>query len=203
MKHQLIQYAATDSLTGILNRRAFFDTAMEIVLEARAEFVLSAILFDVDHFKHINDSYGHDVGDRVLTAVAAETKGTNGIAGRLGGEEFCVLVKASIADASDCAGEMQARVRTLRFNCDNSEFSVTCSFGIAEWETNDTIDRLIRRADVAMYQAKRSGRDRIVLSDTFAITDCHDEWRGVTRQRETLANALPLKSSASGLSGKK
>ena len=181
MKQQLIQYATTDSLTGILNRRAFFDSAMEIVLEAQSEMILSAILFDIDHFKRINDSYGHDVGDRVLVAVAAETKETNGIAGRLGGEEFCVLVKATIADASARAGELQARVRRLRFNRDSSEFSVTCSFGIAEWEANDSIDNLIRRADIAMYQAKRSGRDRIVMSDTFAVTDCHDEWRGVTR----------------------
>lgn len=181
MKQQLIQYATTDSLTGILNRRAFFDNALEMSLEAQTELVLSAILFDVDHFKRINDSYGHDVGDRVLAAVAAEANIANGIAGRLGGEEFCVLVKTSTADALACAGELQARIRALKFKRDNSEFSVTCSFGIAEWEQGDTVDGLIRRADVAMYQAKRAGRDRIVLSDTFALTDSHEEWRGVAR----------------------
>jgi two-component system cell cycle response regulator len=181
MKQQLIQYASTDALTGILNRRAFFDDAMDT---ARIDSVLSAILFDVDHFKQINDRYGHDVGDRVLAAVAAETKMAGGIAGRLGGEEFCVLVKAAIADASDRAREMQACIRSLRFNSNNSEFSVTCSFGVAELEKDDTIDRLIRRADVAMYQAKSSGRDRIVLSDSFALTDGHDKWRGVARVGE-------------------
>jgi len=181
MKQQLIQYATTDSLTGILNRRAFFDSAVEMLLEAQSDPVLSAILFDIDRFKQINDRYGHDMGDRVLAAVAGETKMANGIAGRLGGEEFCVLVKASLADASDCAGEMQMRIRALHFKPDNSEISVTCSFGIAKREQGDTIDSLIRRADVAMYQAKRSGLDRIVLSDSFALTDSQEEWRGVAR----------------------
>jgi two-component system, cell cycle response regulator len=75
MKQQLIQYAITDSLTGILNRGAFFDGAVDIVLEAQTELKLSAILFDVDHFKQINDNYGHDAGDRVLTAVRRGNKG--------------------------------------------------------------------------------------------------------------------------------
>lgn len=184
MKQQLIQHATTDALTGVLNRRAFFDMAAEAELEARAGATLSAILLDVDHFKRINDSYGHEAGDRVLVALGAALKSTDGIAGRLGGEEFCLLVRGATADALERAAALQRSVRALRFGRDDGEFAVTCSFGIAERETDETIDRLVRRADVAMYQAKNSGRDRIVVADASAQFVDRDEWRGVTRTGE-------------------
>src|SRR5688572_6071696 len=84
MKQQLIQYATTDSLTGLLNRRAFFDSAAEMRQAAEAGKALSAIMFDVDHFKKINDTYGHEMGDRVLAAVSAQTRMLDGVTGRLG-----------------------------------------------------------------------------------------------------------------------
>src|SRR5205085_9746018 len=74
MKQQLIQHATTDSLTGLLNRRAFFDTGEEMRHAAEAGRPLSAIMFDIDHFKRINDGYGHDVGDQVLVAAAAQAR---------------------------------------------------------------------------------------------------------------------------------
>jgi two-component system cell cycle response regulator len=181
MKQQLIQHATTDPLTGLLNRRAFFDTATEMRQTAEAGKPLSAIMFDIDHFKRINDTYGHDIGDQVLAAVGAEAKMADGKAGRLGGEEFCVLVFGEITDALECAGELQRSIRALRFDYAGQGFAVTCSFGIAEWEAQDAIDRMLRRADMAMYEAKKSGRDRIIASDTFALTNGHDEWCGAVR----------------------
>jgi two-component system, cell cycle response regulator len=181
MKQQLIQHATTDPLTGLLNRRAFFDGATEMPQAAEAGTPLSAIMFDIDHFKRINDSYGHEIGDQVLAAVGAQAKMADGKAGRLGGEEFCVLVSGEISDALECAGELQRSIRALRFDHAGQMFSVTCSFGIAEWESGDAIDRMLRRADLAMYEAKKSGRDRIVASDTFALTKSHDDWRGAAR----------------------
>ena len=181
LNRQLFEQSRTDSLTGLLNRRAFFDCATDAGQAADAGRPLSAILFDIDHFKRVNDTYGHEMGDRVLAAVAAQANITDGAAGRLGGEEFCVLVPGADGDALDCAGNLQRSIRALRFNHAGQTFGVTCSFGIAEWEQGDAVDRMLRRADVAMYEAKKSGRDRIVASDTFALTSSHDEWRGAAR----------------------
>ena len=181
MKQQLIRYATTDGLTGLLNRRAFFESAAEMCRAAQAGSALSAIMFDIDHFKRINDTYGHEMGDQVLSAVGAEIRGGGQVAGRLGGEEFCVLVYGEALEALNGAGELQQSIRALRFAHKGQVFINTCSFGIAEWENGDTIDRLLRRADLAMYQAKQSGRDKIVMADTFALTPRHDEWRGAIR----------------------
>jgi len=182
MKRQLIQYATTDSLTSLLNRRAFFEGAADMCCAAEAgKSALSAIMFDIDHFKKINDTFGHEMGDSVLTAVGAQTKMTNGLAGRLGGEEFCVLGAGELADAWECARELQRSLKTLRFDHKGEAFGITCSFGIAVWEPGDAIDRMLRRADIAMYESKRSGRDRITAADTFATTSAHDEWSGAIR----------------------
>src|ERR1043166_2677378 len=90
MKQQLIQHAPTARLTNLLNRRAFFEGAAEMCRAADAgKAALSAIMFDIDHFKKINDTFGHDMGHAVLAAVGAQTKMADGLAGRLGGEEFC------------------------------------------------------------------------------------------------------------------
>ena len=178
MKQQLIQYATTDSLTGLSNRRAFFDGVAELRRATAGKKPLSVIMFDIDHFKRVNDSYGHDVGDRVLTAVGGETKLADGVSGRLGGEEFCVLTHGGVTDAMDAAGELQRSIRALRFHHRDQSFGITCSFGVAEWEEQDTIDRLMHRADMAMYEAKKTGRDRIVASDTFVLTTSHDKWAG-------------------------
>jgi len=183
MKQELIRYATTDCLTGLLNRRAFFARAREACERAATGRPLAAILFDVDHFKTINDRYGHDMRDRVLIAIGGETKTINGVASRLGGEEFGVLVENELAEAVDVANDLQKQIRTLRFRCADEKFNITCSFGVSEWETGDDIDKLLRRCDVALYEAKNLGRDRIVASDTFVLTKKHDEWRGTTRSR--------------------
>ena len=106
---------------------------------------------------------------------------TDGVAGRLGGEEFCVLAFGEIADAMEWCGVLQQAIRAQRFQHSGQSFGITCSFGIAEWEADDSIDRTLRRADVAMYEAKRSGRDRIVAADSFALTKTHDDWQGAAR----------------------
>lgn len=181
MKQQLIEYATTDFLTGLRNRRAFFEGATEMHREAQTGTKLSAIMLDIDQFKRINDTYGHETGDQVLAAVSAQLKTVDGIAGRLGGEEFCVLMHGEAADALECAGDLQRSIRALRFDHNGQKFTVTCSFGVAEWEAGDAIDTMLRRADLAMYEAKTTGRDRIVVSDTFALTKSHDEWSGTAR----------------------
>jgi two-component system cell cycle response regulator len=181
MKRQLIEYATIDSLTGVFNRRAFFDSASERSAIGKARPVCSAIMFDIDHFKRINDIFGHEVGDDVLAAVGAQLKRTGRIAGRLGGEEFCVITDGDLADALNCAAELAESFRTLRFNHAGRVFTLTCSFGVAEWKPHETIDQMLRRADIAMYHAKKAGRDRVVASDHLSTTSLDAPTGGVTR----------------------
>src|SRR5262245_41197608 len=139
MKQQLIQYATTDSLTGLFNRRAFFDSATDLRRVTQGRKALSGIMFDIDHFKSVNDNYGHDIGDRVVAAVGGQAKLVEGVSGRLGGEEFCLLMEGGVTDAVEVATELQRSIRALRFHHGEQPFGVTCSFGIAEWEADDTI----------------------------------------------------------------
>ena len=181
MQRDLIKYATTDSLTGLLNRRAFFDDATEACKGANSGSPLSAIIFDVDQFKRINDMHGHQTGDIVLANLGAAVRTvSSGIIGRLGGEEFCLLVSCDLADAVEVAESVRRSIKVLRFT-QPQPFGITCSFGVAEWERGDTIDRILRRADIAMYEAKNTGRDRVVASDTFALTDQHEKWHGIAR----------------------
>src|SRR4051794_31633373 len=106
MKHQLIRYATTDALTGLLNRRAFFERAARMCRDAASRTPLSAIIFDIDHFKQINDQFGHELGDQVLMRIGAELKGLCLNGARLGGEEFCLLVHGEAADALESASDV-------------------------------------------------------------------------------------------------
>jgi diguanylate cyclase (GGDEF)-like protein len=181
MQRDLIKYATTDSLTGLLNRRAFFDDATEACKGANSGSPLSAIIFDVDQFKRINDMHGHQTGDIVLANLGAAVRTvSSGIIGRLGGEEFCLLETCDLIDAVEIAENIRRSIKALRFT-EQGLFGITCSFGVTEWESGDTIDRILRRADMAMYEAKSTGRDRVVASDTFALTDQHEGWRGTAR----------------------
>jgi diguanylate cyclase (GGDEF)-like protein len=180
MQHELIRHANTDFLTGVLSRRAFFEMATKACREAQAGQPLSLVLFDIDHFKQVNDRHGHEAGDGVLQGVAAEAMMLDSVVGRLGGEEFCLLARCALADAVDMANDLRRSIGSLRFGRER-QIAVTSSFGIAEWEPGDNPDQLLRRADIALYEAKRSGRDRVVVSDTFVLTRSHDAWRNVAR----------------------
>jgi diguanylate cyclase (GGDEF)-like protein len=183
LQRELICHATTDHLTGLLNRRAFFERASSACARGRGASPLSAIMIDLDHFKSVNDTYGHDVGDAVLQAVGREIRLLEGISGRLGGEEFCVLLETDQTNANGRAEALRRAIRSVRFDV-NGGFTVTSSLGIAAWEEGDSIDRLLRRADIALYQAKAAGRDRVVDAGTFVITDEHDNWRGAVRNTD-------------------
>jgi|GEM_PF-1394130 two-component system, cell cycle response regulator len=181
IQRDLIRYATSDSLTGFLNRRAFFADAAEACTAAASGNPLSVILFDVDRFKRINDMHGHQAGDVVLAKLgAAVRRVSEGPVGRLGGEEFCLLLSCDLAEAVEVAEDLRQSIKALDFT-EMESFGVTCSFGVAEWENGDTIDRILRRADLAMYEAKHTGRDRVIAADSFVVTDRHEKWRGVAR----------------------
>lgn len=166
MQQELVRLATTDPLTGVLNRRAFFERAREACSRAEAGAPLSAILFDIDHFKRVNDLYGHDIGDRAIAAVAHETAAASAIVGRLGGEEFVMLLEGQGLSAAVAAAErLRGKMSALQFDTSHGPLTITCSFGVSAWEAADTIELMLKRADVALYAAKTGGRNRVIAAD--------------------------------------
>jgi two-component system, cell cycle response regulator len=166
MQQELVRLATTDSLTGVLNRRAFFERAREACSRAEAGMPLSAILFDIDHFKRVNDLYGHDLGDRAICAVAHEAAAENPFVGRLGGEEFAMLLEGQgLGEALALAERLRGKMGALQFDTSRGTLALTSSFGVSTWEAGDTIEMLLKRADVALYAAKTGGRNRVIAAD--------------------------------------
>src|SRR5881392_2845042 len=163
--------AATDSLTGLANRRSFDD---ELALEwRRAERVgdpLALVLVDLDNFKSINDELGHQAGDAVLRRVAAilDSGARNAdLAARYGGEEFALLApETDLLGATKLADRLRADLEAATLQLpDGEELSVTASFGVAVMGTLERPEQLIAAADEALYEAKRNGKNRVVAAD--------------------------------------
>jgi diguanylate cyclase (GGDEF)-like protein len=168
MQRELVRLASVDPLTGLHNRRVFFELAEETLA---CEGALTAIMLDIDHFKRVNDLYGHDVGDQAIAAVAEMAAAEEAIVGRLGGEEFAMLLSGrSLAEGASLAENLRRRIAALRFETANGPMTLTCSFGVSERNTADTIDDLLKRADVALYAAKTSGRNRVATADAGIVT---------------------------------
>ncbi len=181
MQAELIALATINSLTGLLTRRAFVAAAERMVERAMAGRHFSVLICDLDKFKAINDTYGHETGDLVLRKVSEELRAIDVPTGRLGGEEVALLTDGHLDDAVDLAERIRESVSKLVIRVGNRTIGVTCSVGAAEWEPGDTIDTLLRRADAALYEAKRTGRNRVVAADSFALSDEHRRWRGIAR----------------------
>jgi two-component system cell cycle response regulator len=165
LQRELIRLATTDPLTGLLNRRAFFEKAHQMVAQASATNRVAAIMFDADRFKRVNDTYGHDVGDRVLRGIAQTATSQCPMVGRLGGEEFAILLEASNLEAGvDLAESLRAKVAALAFDTAQGKLTLTSSFGVSEWKQDESIDQLLKRADAALYEAKTGGRNRVVAA---------------------------------------
>jgi diguanylate cyclase (GGDEF)-like protein/PAS domain S-box-containing protein len=163
----LHRMATVDTLTGLPNRQHFFSLAQrELSLVARNHQPLAVFMIDIDHFKRINDSHGHAAGDRVLRGVAGtindSIRGTD-VSGRLGGEEFVVLLPdTDQVTAVLVAERLRKRVGSLRFDIDRGgSCGATISIGIAAFREGDDFDRLLSRADEALYLAKNGGRDQV------------------------------------------
>ena len=162
---RLLELAVTDSLTGARNRRAFDDRlATEFALSARHSHPLSILLLDIDDFKAINDSFGHEEGDAVIREVAQclqRTARTTDMVSRYGGEEFAILLPNTPVDS---AAQLAERMRTAIQSSFKRESPVTVSVGLATLSTStpDSLT-LVRQADDALYQAKSLGKNRVVI----------------------------------------
>ncbi|WP_411746416.1 diguanylate cyclase [Reinekea sp.] len=164
--------ARTDALTGLNNRRAFFEKGEKLfqsVREQNDSNLLTVIMVDIDFFKKVNDRYGHSAGDLVITSVALSLlphfMGSS-VVGRIGGEEFAVVIKGINSSLAEQLAE-QARVATESREItseDGQRMKVTISLGVAAYRATDqSVDETLARADIALYQAKESGRNKVVL----------------------------------------
>ena len=164
---RLEHLASTDALTGLTSRQAMQTWLEAEVRRARGEHRPLALLsLDIDHFKHVNDTYGHEAGDAVLVTVAAaiqrDRRRGDG-AGRWGGEEFAVsLPDCPPEDALPIAEKLRSTIAEQWVIVGEQAISVTVSIGVAGFTPDDTLDDLLRRADQAMYAAKHGGRNRVV-----------------------------------------
>ncbi len=163
LERELRQLAVTDPLTGAYNRRHLLETlATETQRAERYGKPLALIMFDIDHFKTINDTQGHGQGDAVLVAIVAAVglrlRRTD-ILARWGGEEFLILLPETCLDRALVLAE---RLRTgLHTLSRPGGGTITASFGVADYRPEETLDQWLKRADNLMFQAKREGRDRV------------------------------------------
>jgi diguanylate cyclase (GGDEF)-like protein len=159
--------AATDELTKLANRRSFNNSLASALSAARRhEYPLSMIMIDLDHFKKINDTYGHSEGDQVLKAFADVLRDmirTEDIAARWGGEEFIIILPHTPCEASAALAE-RIRVAFEQYSTRATPLALSASFGVVQLQAGEDSDSLIRRADDALYKAKHEGRNRVVMA---------------------------------------
>lgn len=160
---RLRELAHTDVLTGLPNRRRLMEALHGAVQDRRAEGRTAVVLFDLDHFKGVNDRYGHDIGDLVLqevTDVVLATLRPDAVFGRWGGEEFLVVVpQAGLDEGAAVAERLRQAIAAHAFS---GGLSMTASFGVSVVSDADSVDAVLLRADRLLYVAKESGRDLVV-----------------------------------------
>jgi len=170
LEEDLRAQAATDPLTGVPNRRSFETTARREVERARRYAKPFAVLaLDIDHFKKVNDTYGHDIGDIVLkgmTRICLDKLRVTDILARLGGEEFAMLLpETDIEAATTLAERLRVAIATTPIVTAKGPLPITASLGVAQYAPNEpTIDAALKRADEALYEAKHSGRNKIIVA---------------------------------------
>jgi diguanylate cyclase (GGDEF)-like protein/PAS domain S-box-containing protein len=175
LQSQLEEMAIRDSLTGLFNRRTLGDFLdREIAQAARANNSLAVVLIDIDHFKRINDSYGHLAGDLVLSQLGeqiTENVRMGDFACRYGGEEFVIVMPdIGIGDAVHRIDQLREMVFNMKFEYKNQDMNITLSAGVSAFPNNgQTTDTLLFAADQALYAAKNAGRNRVVTHDDIII----------------------------------
>ena len=168
-ERELIRLAWTDSLTGAMNRHRFMDLAgKEIDRTRRRDGKMSLLLLDADHFKQINDKYGHAAGDAILKGLVerwTRSLRSHDLIGRIGGEEFCILLpEISEANAFSTANRLRKETADLPFAHEGQLLRVTVSIGVATLAVGEDLPSLMQRADRALYRAKEAGRDEVIAS---------------------------------------
>lgn len=176
LENRIMQMASIDSLTGVLNRRVFMDRLdSEIQRYYRSKIPVSLIMMDLDHFKRVNDLYGHLAGDQVLRKIAEKLEllvRKYDFIGRYGGEEFIIcLPAAGSGEIGDIAERIRSEIEYMDIPIEGNKavIKITASFGVSclEKNTRVSIDEWIKRADDALYQSKREGRNQVFLAGSL------------------------------------
>lgn len=168
---ELQHLARTDSLTSVLNRGGLMDRlTIEVDRAVRYQHKLSLLMVDLDHFKHVNDQYGHLYGDTVLIEVAtilSDACRSTDVLGRYGGEEFLLLLpETDLEDAKRLAERIRLDIEQHHFcKKDGFKISLTCSIGVTEFELDQNQESLLQSVDRMLYSAKDSGRNRVVVNE--------------------------------------
>ncbi len=168
-KEKLELLAANDFLTGLSNRRDFLEKAQrEEKRFKRTNSPFALIILDIDHFKHVNDTYGHECGDKVLVDVARvleKTLRAHDLLARWGGEEFvCLITETEVEGAKSAAEKVRSAIETNAYSWNDVQVSVTVTLGLSMYDGSGSIEECLSHADTALYQGKRQGRNQVVVS---------------------------------------
>ena len=160
--------AEIDFLTGLVNRRRFERAILEMINEYQTRgYPFALILLDVDNFKQINDTYGHPAGDHILKEIALILKTflrANNVSARIGGEEFAIIVPGATAREGEIVAErLRNAIANRTFSTPEEDIKVTASFGVTGVRKDDTLDTIFTRVDKALYEAKHSGKNKVVV----------------------------------------
>ena len=174
--------ASIDPLSGMLNRRGFSEACTRVIeREANAGRPVTAMIFDIDHFKSINDRFGHPAGDEILklfAAVVVNNLRISDLSGRIGGEEFAALLPCSLDEGVLVAERVREAFETSGITCEEGAVDTTVSIGVAGGPAGTELEVLLASADTALYQAKRSGRNRVEAAEELPLS--LENWRRKT-----------------------
>jgi diguanylate cyclase (GGDEF)-like protein len=180
--------ASVDPLTGMFNRRGFAEACSRVIeREAHAGRPVTAMIFDIDHFKSINDRFGHPAGDEILklfSAVVVNNLRISDLSGRIGGEEFAALLPCPLEEGVIVAERVREAFEASGIACEEGPVDTTVSIGVAGGPAGTELEVLLAAADTALYQAKRSGRNRVEAAEELPLSLEH--WR-----RKSAGSARP------------
>ena len=174
--------ASVDPLSGMLNRRGFSEACTRVIeREAAAGRPVTAMIFDIDHFKGINDRFGHAAGDEILklfSTVVVNSLRISDLSGRIGGEEFAALLPCALEEAVLVAERVREAFAASGIACEEGPVDTTVSIGVAGGPAGTELEVLLAAADTALYQAKRSGRNRVEAAEELPLS--LENWRRKT-----------------------
>jgi len=172
--------ASVDPLTGMFNRRGFAEATSRLIeREANAGRPVTVLIFDIDHFKSINDRFGHPAGDEILklfAAIVVNTLRITDLSGRIGGEEFAALLPCSLEEAVIAADRVREAFANSGIVVEDGPVDTTVSIGVAGGPAGTELEVLLAAADTALYQAKRGGRNRVEAAEELSL----ENWRRMT-----------------------
>jgi diguanylate cyclase (GGDEF)-like protein len=181
--------ASVDPLTGMFNRRGFSEACSRVIeREAHAGRPVTALIFDIDHFKSINDRFGHPAGDEILklfSAVVVNNLRLSDLSGRIGGEEFAALLPCPLEEGVIVAERVREAFEASGIVCEEGPVDTTVSIGVAGGPAGTELEVLLAAADTALYQAKRGGRNRVEAAEELPLSLEH--WR-----RKSAGSARPV-----------